>query len=525
MPAQASPIPASSAAGARVVKRGGTFNGATTSDASTLHPYKVTDTAAAQYVDLMHGLPLADRDPATLDFRPYAASSWRVSEDRLTYTFTLRDDLKWSDGQPLTANDYAWTYAQAFNPENKYPYRGTYDSIVSYTAPDARTIVIKVKEPIVVGLERAIGAIVYPLPRRVWETLDWNDPTRNTEIMKPTIVAGPWRLGEWRKDDLITFLPNEHFFKGRANLDAYTIRIVPTPAIAFQMFKSGALDVIAPQPSDFKEASSLAIAERFQWDPAAPSWSYLGFNFRREHIKDPLVRRALSHAIDRQGIIDAVFEGLAKPTYSTFPPTHWTYNPDVAKYPYDLNRAKELLKQAGYAPGSDGIQQKDGKPLKLKLMFGPASSKVREGIATIAQQAFKDIGVGLEVIGLEFNAFTAALRNEQTEWDLNVLGWSGVLEPDSLRVAWMPTYIPELNAGAYRNPAVDKLFDEGIVEFDRAKRKAIYGEIQRTLSEDAGYIFLCYSLGYAFFNKRIGGVTVTPLGTTANDGLLGWYVR
>lgn len=485
----------------------------------------MTDTAASQFVDLIHGLPLARRDSKTLDFVPHAAKAWSVSDDKLTYRFTLRDDLRWSDGTPLTAEDYAWTFKQANDPANKYPYRNTLDRIASYVAPDPTTIVVTVKDPIVIGFERAMSAVSYPLPKHIWQSLDWGDPTKNAEIMKPSVSAGMWTLGEWQRDDRITLRANERYLNGRPKLDAYAVRIVPNPSVGYQMLKKGEIDVLSPQPVDYKEARTLPNVEMFDWQPAAPSWQYLGFNFRREHVKDVAVRRALSHAIDRQGIIEAVFEGLARPTYSTFPPTHWTYNPNVPKYEHDLARARALLKDAGYTAGGDGVLQKGGRPLRLKLLFGPTSSKVREAIATIAQQAFKEIGVALEVVGMEFNAFTAAITNEATEWDINVLGWSGVLEPDGYRVAWMEPYIPALNAGGYRNKRVDELFDLGLVEFDRDKRKAIYQEIQQIVSEDAAYVFLCYNLGYVAVNRRIGGVRATPLGIAADEGMLGWFVR
>jgi peptide/nickel transport system substrate-binding protein len=385
-PAPAGPTPT------RVVKRGGTLRDSSIADGSTIHPYKASDSGSSSYAGLIHGVPLADRDPNTLEFKPNAAKSWTISEDKLTYTFTLRDDLKFSDGRALTAEDYAWTFQQASNPENKYPYRSQLDQIASYTAPDPQTVVVKVKEPIAPGLERAIAAVSYPLPKHVWEKLDWNDPTKNAEILKPTVGAAEWKLVEWQRDDHLTVAANDTYFLGRPNLDQYTTRIVPNRSVQLQMFKSGELDLFTPQPSDYKETKALTNAEMYEWAPAAPAWSYMGFNLRRDHVNDVLVRRALSHAIDRQGIIDAVVEGLGKPIYSTYPPTHWVYNPDVPKYEYSLDRARQLLKEAGYTPGGGGVLEKGGKPLKLKLLFGPATNKVRESIATIAQRREDRVG-------------------------------------------------------------------------------------------------------------------------------------
>ena len=171
-------------------KAGGSIVAASTSDAVSFHPYLTTDTGSSSYRSLVYGGDLWTYDPHTLEPRPEAATGWTVSEDRLTYTFTLRDDLRWSDGLPITSADYKWTFDQASNPANKYPYISNLQLIASYDAPDPRTIVVRMKEPVVVALE-ATDAIT-PLPKHVWETLDWSDPAKNPQIMAPTVSSGPY---------------------------------------------------------------------------------------------------------------------------------------------------------------------------------------------------------------------------------------------------------------------------------------------------------------------------------------------
>lgn len=516
----ASPSPraeASPAAG----RRGGAFVEAATADAVSFHPYTTTDTASSSYYSMVYAGDLWRYNPRTLEPEPDAAESWSISDDKLTYTFKLRRDLKWSDGHPLTSADYKFAFDQASKPENKYPYISNLELIASYEAPDPYTIVVKMKQPIAVGLEAA-NAIV-PLPKHIWENLDWSDPSKNPEIMAPSVASGPFKLQEWKKDDHVTFVANDLFYRGRPLLDSYTIRIVPSQEIAFQMLKSGEVDTAPVTPENYAEAKALPNVTVYEWWPAAANWSYIGFNLRRPLLQDVTVRHALSYAVDRKAIAERIQNNLAQPLYSIFPPSSWVYNPDVPKYEYDPAKARQLLDQAGWQVGPSGMREKDGQPIKLKILFGPNTSKVRERIATVLQQWLKDVGVDSEIQGLEWGAYLSALQTPPYDWDLNIGGWQATIEPHWMNQIWREDSIPDLNHVAYVNKRVEQLFDEGVHEFDHEKRKKIYQEIQAIISEDAPYIFTTYSMAYQAINNRIGGIEPTPLGTGYN--IEKWYVK
>lgn len=502
-------------------RRGGTLSEATSADIVSFHPYKTTDSGSSSAQGLVYASGLTQRDPRTLDIIPDMAERWTISDDKLTYTFTLKDNLKWSDGTPLTAEDFAWTFEQAKDPKNNFPYRQNFADIVSYAAPDPKTIVVTVREPLVVALEMVDA--VTPLPKHIWEKLDWNDPSNNPEIMFPSVASGPFKLKEWKKDDHQTFVANDLYHKGRPNIDTLIVRIVPSQAIAYQMLKSGEVDYAGFQPSDYREAKTLSNVTVYEWWPAASSWSYIGYNLRRPALQNSVVRYALAHAVDRQAIIDNVMYGLSGPTYGPFIPSSWAFNPDVPKFEYNPNRARELLAEAGYTPGIDGILAKDGEPLRLKLLFGPNTSKVREQIATIVQQEFKDIGVDLTVEGLEWGAFLSAIKTEPFDWDLTVLGWRATIDPHWMYQVWSESTIPDVNAGAYVNEKVEQLFERGAREFDREKRKQIYQEIQTLITQDAPYIFLTADMAYVGVNNRVGGIEPTTLGIGYN--IEQWYIK
>jgi peptide/nickel transport system substrate-binding protein len=511
-----SPGPGQSSSGGGIVV-------ASTAEAVSLHPYKTSDTASTGYQGLVYAGSLLERNPEQIDeFRPSMAESWTVSDDHVTYTFKLRPYLVWRDGQPLTADDFKWTFDQASKPENAYPYITNFEEIESYEAPDPRTIQVRLKEPLAVGLEMSDG--VTPLPRHIWEKLDWNNPETNPQIMNPTVGSGPFLLKEWARDDHATFVANEHYYKGQPKLASYTVRIAGDPRVAFQWLRTGEVDESSFSPDDYAEAKRLDNVSVYEWWPATGNWSYIGFNLRQPMLQDKQVRQALAYAIDRKTIIERVMYGLAEPTFSAYGPNCWCYNPDVPHRDYDPAKAKQLLDDAGWRPGADGVRVKDGQRLHLRLVYGPQSSKVRTALASITQDSFKQVGVEVEITGLEWGAYLQSIRTPPfNNWDVNVGGWQATIDPHWMYQIWSEDNIPDLNQGAYKNPELEKLFQQGSREFDQAARKRTYGEIQSILTEDQPYIFLYVDKSFAGLNKRIGGIKPSALGLDWN--LEEWYTR
>ncbi len=499
--------------------KGGSIVEAVTSDGKSFHPYLTSDTASSGLWGYVHGLGLTRYDENTLEVRGQGAEKWEISPDKKTYTFTLRDGLKWSDGVPITTDDFVWTYQQAIKPENKYPYVENLQAFQSYIAKDPRTLVVTLNEALVVGLENA--DVITPLPRHIWEKYDWSDSTKNPEINAPTVGSGSYKLKEWKRDDHATFVANDYYFEGRPNLDSVTLRVFGTQTLAYQALKSGEVDMASFQPSDYADAKKQTNFTVYEYYAAASSWQYIGYNLRRPALKDPLVRKALAYATDRQGIIDGVAFGLGRPIYSAFPQSSWVYNDNVEHYDFNLGKARDLLKQAGYTMNGKNLT-KDGQQLTLKLLYGPATSKTREGIATVMQQQLGDLGIKVDVQSLEFQAYLNTLRNRSVR--LRPLrAWlvrhhrAALQLPDLVR-----KLDPQLNSGAYVNKQVEMLFDQGSKEFDREKRKAIYGDIQRIITDDEPYIFLYESKSYTGVNKRVGGIVPTKLGITYNQEK--WFV-
>ncbi|HRW07540.1 MAG TPA: ABC transporter substrate-binding protein [Caldilineaceae bacterium] len=503
---------------------GGEYHDVATSDAVSFHPYLTTDTGSSGYQAMVWTGGLLRLDENSLEYIPNMAESYDISEDGLTFTFHLRQNMEWSDGEPLTAEDFAWTYDQVVNPDNGFPYLSQLDFIDSYTALDTYTLQITIKEVYAPALGQ-MSALITPLPKHIWEGLDWQDPEKNPEINNPTVVSGPYKLLEWKRDQYATFEANENYwYHGAPNISKYTIEIVPDQDIAYQKMKTGESDTGDITPEKLDEARSLPNINVYEWWPAAARWSYIGLNLRDGFAtSDVNVRHGLSYAIDKQLLTDEVMLGQAKRLCSVFPETSWVYNPDVPCYEYDVEKATAAFAEAGYTLTDGQMVDADGNQLELKLIYGPNTSKVRELIAVTVQDYLSQIGVKVEIQAMEWSSFLDAIQAEDPDWDMFIGGWAATIEPHIMYTIFAEQSIPSLNAGAYINKEVEQLFEEGGATYDTAVRKEKYGEVQRIIAEDSPYIFLFYQKAWSGQNKRIQGIEPTALGIGWNTE--DWYIE
>jgi peptide/nickel transport system substrate-binding protein len=499
-PAQGQPPSGTPGAAAGQPVKGGVFTVGTFSDAATMQPILSQDTASGAYVGLHYSAPLLRYDPDTINLEPKygTAESMQQSPDGLSLTFKLKPNLQWSDGQPLTAADYKFTWDKMLDPQVDYPYRSNLRYFESLSAPDERTLVFKLKEVF-------CPAIAYttfePIPRHVFQNLDLNDNPFN---QRPTVGSGPWLLQEWVKDSHAIFTANDKFYLGRPNLDRWIYRVVKDTTVSYSMLKTGEVDQSDIQAIDWEEAKRLPNVQPISYYPVNAGWVFIGYNLRNEMLKDVRVRQALAHAMDRKKFIDAIRIGHAKPINSIFASASWAHSDDVPKYEYDVAKAKQLLDAAGWrAPSNDpnGTRVKDGKPMRMRIFYN-AGNKDREQLATIAQQYAKAVGVGLEVISEEWNAYLNRVTKTM-DMEMYVLGWSSGLDPQSSQNIWVTG--GGQNSSSFSNPVVDDLFPKAatVPGCSQADRKRIYAEIQKQIAGDPPYIFMWESESLSGLNSRL----------------------
>jgi peptide/nickel transport system substrate-binding protein len=535
---------------------GGTYKDVDSTDAVSFHPYTTVDSASWAYQGLVFDSALLRLDPDTLEYIPNMAESYEISEDGLTFTFHLRQDMQWSDGTPLTAHDFKWTYDQVIKPENEFAYLAQLDFINSYEALDDYTLQITINEVYAPALGQMSGLIT-PLPKHIWENLDWSDPETNPEINSPTVVSGPYKLKEWQRDQFAIFEANENYwYHGRPNFDQYTIEIVPSDDIAFEKMKTGETDTAYIPPERLEDAKALDNINVYEWWSPAASWSYIAYNMREGlPTNDIRVRHAINYAVDKDLLTDEVMLGQARRQCSIYADTSWVYNPDVPCYEYDPKKSLELLSEAGYTfvwdktgealdpttldsfevnpdgglldengePVQGQLVDENGEQLTLRFLYGPNTSQTRELIAVITQDYLADIGINMEVQALEWASYLEAKRAEDPQWDITTGTWGGVIEPHISFTLFSEENIPDLNFMNYVNKDVERLFQEGGATYDTEIRKEKYGEVQRLIAEDSPYMFLFYSKSRSGQNKRIAGIEpkLTGIGWNQPD----WYIE
>jgi peptide/nickel transport system substrate-binding protein len=511
---------AGAAARAQEATPGGEYRTATTTEGVSMHPFKVTDTPSFAYIDLLFNLPLMRYGRESLELEPFAAESVEESDDHTKLTFVLKSGLTWSDETPLTANDYAWTWAQASVEENGWPRLGSYSPYIdAVTAVDDTTLEVTLKSPLAISMEKAVNALAYVLPKHIWEALDWSDTEKNPEIMKPSISAGPFILEEWKKDQYATFVANEHFFLGRPNVDKVTFQIFGNANVATQALLEGQIDNYGPEPENWPDILDSDL-QAFQWDSPELAVTYFGFNTRLDVFKDKAVRQALNFALDKELITQELTFGLGQRATGMYLPSSWVHNPDVETYAYDLDKAKSLLDEAGWTEGSDGVREKDGQKLEFTFIYGPNTTPIREQMATVAQQMWSEAGAKVEVQGMEWGAYLQMTKEGPYDWGTFVNAYIAAVDPDMI---WFKKEAdPSYNRVDFHNARVEELYAQGLEEFDREKRKQIYVEIQQILTDEAPWIWLYYEQDKSAFSPRVKGVEITKMGL--ND-IWEWWIE
>jgi peptide/nickel transport system substrate-binding protein len=495
----------------------------------TLHPYPDSASYTQSWQDaagLIWAGGLLDFDWNTLDFVPQMATALpQVSDDGKTYTFTLRDDLRWSNGSPITVDDFTFAWDSASRKENDFVSLDLLQDITSYTAPDARTIRVTLKDAKPRDVALSTVSIIGPVPKSVWAGKPWNDPTTNAEILNPSVVLGPFSVQQFKVAEGATFSPVDTFFAGKPLVPTYQIIPAQQPTVAYESLISGRANW-APNipPSQYQQAKSNPDLVMYEWSAANAQYRTVEFNLARPFLSDHRVREALARALNRDDIRALAEQGLAVPAYSFIAPanTRWL-NSNLERYDFDPGRAKQLLQDAGYRLQNGALRGSDGQPVRLSVYY-PTSSAPRAKLATYMQQQYKDVGIELDVRGLDFNAYTDQVQKRK-DFDISLGTWGGgSIDPDEGAKAQFLSN-GQQNSTGYSNPLVDQLYQQGGNELDQTKRKQIYDQIQQLIVQDLPNYFV-YSLeSFSPASRKVQGI-VPRKGDQLyyNNAVLSWSV-
>lgn len=484
-------------------------------DASNLVPLLASDSASHDISGLIfNGLVKYDKD---LTLVGDLAESWEVSRNGLTISFKLRRGVKWQDGKEFTADDVMFGFKTIINANTRTAYSGDYREVKEAEVVDRYTFRVTYQRPFAPGLS-SWGSLVV-LPRHLLEGQDIN----TTPFSRKPIGTGPYIFQEWKTGEKIVLKANPDYFEGRPYIDGFVYRIIPDPATMFLELQAGGLDLMGLTPLHYKrQTDSYKMRRDFcKYQYLAFAYTYLGYNLRDWKFQDRRVRRAITHAIDKEEIIQGVLLGLGQIATGPYKPDTIWYNPNVPKYPYDVEQAKKLLAQAGWEPGKDGVLQKDGRRFEFTILTNQGN-ETRAKCAEIIQRRLKMVGIEVKIRTLEWAAFINEFIDKKS-FEAIILGWTLGQDPDIYDI-WHSSKVgpKELNFISYKNPEVDALLEKGRYTFDQKVRKTCYDRIQEILAEEQPYTFLYVPYALPIISARFHGIEPAPAGIAYN--LDKWYV-
>ncbi|MBV9597898.1 MAG: ABC transporter substrate-binding protein [Chloroflexi bacterium] len=486
------PTQPAAAAAQGQAQRGGTLRVGLDVDADTLDPRLTKNTSGYRIKELaFNGLVAINPD-----YSPVAdlAEKWDNPDDK-TWVFHLRQGVKFHDGSPLTANDVKYTYESVIDPSLNSPLRSFYLSVDKVDATDPNTVTFTLKDTFAPFLSYMDLGIV---PQASGTKPDFG--TR-------PVGTGPFKVDTWNTGDSIDLSAFDGFYAGRANLDRVRVKVVPDNSARVVALESGDLDFVQ-SPLSPQDVSREQSAAKLKVDrtPAA-GYTYVNLNTADPILSDKMVRQALSHLVNKQQIIDTIYKGIGQPANGPIVPGMWAYSADVPSYDYSPDKARQLLDDAGWKAGADGIRTKDGQKLSL-VVRTHSEDPDRKQLIQVLQSEFQNVGIDASTNTVEFPAFFQDVQDGK--YQVGVIGWLNLSDPDRATFRQFTTD-GSANYGKYRNDQVDSLLKQARMTLDQTKAKQLYTDAVKQIVDDAPYIFVQVQEYIAISTPKLQGYVINPV--------------
>ena len=404
---------------------------------------------------------------------PGLAERWDYDENAYTYTFHLREGVKWHDGQPLTSADVKFTIEAIMDPENGAENAPNYEDVEEITTPDQQTVVFQLAGPNAAFLEYMTMAV---LPRHLLEGEDM----QTSGFFRAPVGTGPYKLERWDVGQAIVLVKNEDYYLGCPSIDQIIFKIVGDDNAQAVQLESGELDLALLDP---RNAQSFAGRDGFTcYDMMTADYRGILFNFWNDYwIENRDLIPAVCCAIDRQAIIDSVLLGQGMAAYSPLQRNIYN-NENVERYGYDPARAKEILESAGCVMGSSGFYQRNGQEVGFVISV-MAGEQDRIDIAQAAAQQLREAGIHCTV---EIPA--------KIDWGgqmAGLIGWGSPFDADDHTYKVFGTG-KGANYSGYSNEKVDEYLTLARQSSGSSLRREYYAKFQEELAADPPYAFICY---------------------------------
>ena len=441
------------------------------------------DNASGRMFDLIYsGLIKVTPD---YNYAPDIAQKWETPDDK-TIIFHLNPNAKFQNGQPVKAADVKWTYDSMMDPNFVTSKRSGYAAVDHIEAPDDHTVIFKLKEPNPGIFDNLTVGIL---------------PTgANTDVYKTKpIGAGPYKVVDFRADDRVVLEAFDQWHGGAPKIKHVIVRTIPDATTRVLELRRGTVN-FEVNAIPFENVTEFDGKPDFKVVKTPGSvYQYIAINMRDPILAKPDVRKAIHYAIDRERIIRDIQRGYAKPTDTMLAEGHWARAEGLPSYPYDPNKAKQLLAKAGYPNG-------------FSFVFKTSTDAEANSRAQVIQQMLKQVGVNMQIQSNEMSSFFADIG--KGNFQMYSLSRNGIADPDFYYIIFYSKNTPPdgQNRGYYSNPKVDQLVMQGRSTFDRAKRKPVYVEVQKTVQQDLPYISLYLQSNVAVMRSNIDGYVQYPAG-------------
>lgn len=488
----------------------------------TITPLVSSDAYASEVQNYVLESLLA-RDPDTLEWQGLIAQDWSISDDGLTITFRLKRDVSFSDGEPLTARDVAFSYEFIMNEAIAAPRARAYMAkIQRVTALDDHTVEFVFAEPYFNSLQLAGGMGIMPehFYRRFLD-----DARTFNESRGLLLGSGPYRLADpenWTPDQGRVELERNPRYWGAVDgsFDRVVWRVIENDSARLTTFRNQDIDVYLARPREYQQLlDDTGLAERshhFEYMSPTAGYSYIAWNQERvgspTRFADPRVRMAMSHLTDVERVIQEVYLGYAERAVSPFNPRSPQHDASLTPIPHDVERAQALLAEAGFADrNGDGILEgEDGKPFEFELTFFQDSEDTRRMVLFL-RDLYARAGIVMKPRPTEWSVMLDEINRK--DFDAITLGWTSGVETDIFQIFHSSQIVEGGdNFTHYRNVELDRLIDAARSEVDEERRMGLWRQAERELVTDQPYTFLFRRNTLAFIDKRIAGLENTALG-------------
>jgi peptide/nickel transport system substrate-binding protein len=425
-----------------------------------------------------------------------------ISADGRTYTFRLRRGVKWQDGAPFTAADVQFTWKVITDPKLPIPSRVVWSDIQQVEAPDPHTVRIVLGKPNMALLGTLASDRGYVLPKHLLEGAD----LVAGEFNRKPVGTGPFLLREWLAGSHIRAVRNPGYWEAdRPHLDEVLVRVVPGTAGQRAALQRGEADLqLHLTTADAPAVRALADYRLV----TAPTYAWWQFWLNNEDpiLRDRHIRQALAHGLDRTAITATVMGGLVQPLHATLPPAHWAHHPGVRAYPFDQDRARQLLEEAGWKPGAGGVRQKGGQPLALEILNISGEAE-RLQVVQLAQANWRQLGMDVRIRAIDAPAFPPAMG--KGEFQL-AYGWFGE-EQEPVFALWLGT-----NWQRYRNEQALDLLRQAATSVQRPRRLELIRAFQAQVAEDVPTLPLAPRVLLNAAHRKLHGYEPSPAGSLWN---------